>query len=230
MRIRYELELSEIERDVVAMGSQAGEMVRLAVRAAIDRDSVLAAQVVQMDDDLDRRELSATEHVVTMILREAPVGRDLLFLTCMLGIFSEIEKVGDDATKLARRVGKLRSEFPSELRRALSDIDKQARGNLATAIRLCCEYDPEQAAALVAADDEVDFAYKESRDALLDMIRADTTNLRQLLRSADVFRAIEHVSDRAVEIAKRLKRFHERFPGHRQSPANENPPSPESES
>ena len=216
MRIRYELELSEIERDVVAMGTQAGEMVRLAVRAAIDRDPVLAAQVVAMDDELDSRELAANEHVVTMILREAPVGHDLLFLTCLLGIFGEIEKVGDDATKLARRVAKLRSEFPSELRRALSDIDRQARGNLSIAIRLCCEYDAKQAESLVAADDEVDFAYKESRDALLEMIRADTSNIRQLLRTADVFRAIEHVSDRAVEIAKRLKRFHERFPGARQ--------------
>ena len=76
MRIRYELELSEIERDVVAMGAQAGEMVRLAVRSAIDRDSVLATQVVAMDDDLDRRELSATETACRAALGDLIYGQD----------------------------------------------------------------------------------------------------------------------------------------------------------
>jgi phosphate transport system protein len=214
MPIRYEQELSQIERDVVTMGNHAGEMVRLAVRSAIDRDIVLANQVVAMDDELDRQELASTEHIVTTILRESPVARDLLFLTSMLGIVGELEKVGDDATKLARRVSKLGGEFPSELRRALSDIDRQARENLATAIRLCCEYNDEQAKALVAADDTVDMAYKDSRDAVMEMMKTNPDNLRQLVRSNDLFRALEHVSDRAVDIAKRLTRFHKRFPGH----------------
>ena len=89
----------------------------------------------------------------------------------MLGIIGEIEKVGDDATKLARRVSKLGGEFPTELRRALSDIDKQARENLGVAIRLCCEYNDDQAKALVAADDSVDLAYKDSRDAVMELMK-----------------------------------------------------------
>ena len=214
MPIRYDGELSLIERDVIAMGNHAGEMVRLAVRAALERDTVLANQVVQLDDQLDKMEVDATEHVVTTILREAPVAHDLLFLTSLLGILGEIEKVGDDATKLARRVGKLGGEFPSELRRALSDIDKQARENFAASIRLCFEYNDDLATALVSADDRVDLAYKDSREAVMEMMRHNPENLRQLVRSNDLFRALEHVSDRAVDIAKRLRRFHQRFPGH----------------
>jgi phosphate transport system protein len=213
MPIRYQQELHQIERDVVTMGSHAGEMVRLAVRSAIERDAVLAHSVVAMDDALDRMELATTEHIVTTILRESPVANDLLYLTSMLGIISDIEKVGDDATKLARRVSKLGGEFPTELRRALSDIDKKARENLGMALRLCCEYNEEQALALVAADDTVDMAYKDSRDAVMELMRANPENLRQLVRTNDLFRAIEHVSDRAVDIAKRLRRFHDRFPG-----------------
>jgi len=213
MPIRYEQELHQIERDVVTMGSHANEMVRLAVRSAIERDTVLASNVVAMDDILDRMELATTEHIVTTLLREAPVAHDLLYLTSMLGIIGDIEKVGDDATKLARRVGKLGGEFPTELRRALSDIDKKARENLGMALRLCCDYSDEQALALVAADDTVDMAYKDSRDAVMELMKANPENLRQLVRTNDLFRAIEHVSDRAVDIAKRLRRFHARFPG-----------------
>lgn len=213
MPIRYQQEMHQIERDVVTMGSHANEMVRLAVRSAIERDTVLAKSVVAMDDDLDQMELAATEHIVTTLLREAPVAQDLLYLTSMLGIIGDIEKVGDDATKLARRVSKLGGEFPTELRRALSDIDKKARENLGMAIRLCCEYNEAQALALVAADDTVDMAYKDSRDAVIELMKANPENLRQLVRTNDLFRAIEHVSDRAVDIAKRLRRFHDRMPG-----------------
>ena len=72
MPLRYEQELYQIERDVVTMGNLASEMVRLAVRSAIERDVVLAHQVVGMDDDLDQQdELAATEHIVTTILRES---------------------------------------------------------------------------------------------------------------------------------------------------------------
>ena len=67
---------------------------------------------------------------------------------------------------------------------------------------------------MVAADDTVDLAYKDSREAVMEMMRTNPNNLRQLVRSNDLFRAVEHVSDRAVDIAKRLRRFHERFPGH----------------
>ena len=74
MPIRYEQDLHQIERDVVTMGSHANEMVRLAVRSAIERDTVLAKNVVAMDDALDQMELDTTEHIVTTLLREAPVA------------------------------------------------------------------------------------------------------------------------------------------------------------
>jgi phosphate transport system protein len=209
-RERYGEALRTVEHDVLRMGAIAGEMVRLAAHAAVKDDRSLADHVVEMDQDVDRLERAVTDRVLLLILREAPVARDLLLLTSTLAVVGELEKVGDDACKLARRAGKLSAPFPPEMRRTLITMSRQARINLAGAVKLYAHYEAAGARAVVEADDSVDVAYREARDAIHATVRERPDDVDRLIRLSEVFHAIEHVSDRAAEIAKRLRTLHER--------------------
>ncbi len=211
-RARYDAVLKEVETEIVRMGGIVMEMIHLAVQAAVADDHEFANQVVPMDDEVDRLELSLSQKVIMTIFRESPVAHDFLFLTSTLGIISEVEQAGDDAAKLARRAGKLQVAFPDELKELLIEMGRQTRANLSAALRLTCEYSKEEADRLIASDDQVNASYKTSRRAVLDLMRTHPDDLRQLLRCAEIFHALEHVSDHTVDIAKRLKIFYEQSP------------------
>jgi phosphate transport system protein len=209
-RERYVEALRAVEHDVLRMGAVAGEMVRLATHAAVKDDRSLVESVVEMDEDVDGLEAAVTDRVLLLILREAPVARDLLLLTSTLAIVGELEKVGDDACKLARRAGKLNAPFPAEMRRELLAMSRQARANLAGAVRLYVDYDPSGCRAVVEADNSVDVAYKQARDAIHATVKEHPDDVDRLIRLSEIFHALEHVSDRSSEIAKRLRTLHER--------------------
>lgn len=209
-RERFEQALREVTDDVLRMGTLAGDMVRQATRVVLQDDRFLIEEVVKMDEEVNRLEKSIAERVLLLILCEAPVAGDLLLLTSTLAIVGELEKAGDDATKLAMRVRKLDLSFPVERRRELLDISRLAANNLAAAMRLFTVYDAQAAQELIAADDVVDEAYRVSRKALFEMVKETPENVDQLVRCSEIFHALEHVSDRAAEIAKRLRMYHER--------------------
>jgi phosphate transport system protein len=209
MRIHYTERLSEIRTQVVSMGSNASEMVRKAAESVISENPGLAHEVIREDDSVDANERKLTLDVVTLVMQETPVASDLRFLISTLGIVGEIETVADDAVKLARRSLKLGGFFPSTQKVALSTMSEQARLQLASAIKLYTEYSPELAKTIIDTDELVDTAYSQARNSVLEFFKEDSANYQHMVRSIEVFHALEHVADHAVAIAKRMQLLHE---------------------
>lgn len=208
-RSRYNNCLEQIEREVIQMGQRVLEMIELAVKVAVEDDPSLLDRVLEMEKETDRMEHDIMQRVIRTQALEGPVAHDALLLTAALGVVSELEKMGDEATKLAVRVRKLEGEFPFEMTEALQDMSQKAMGSIRASLRIFTNYDDEIAAQIIATDDAVDQAYKTSRGLLLARIKADPDKARQYLRCAEVFHALEHVSDHAVDLAKRLRTCNE---------------------
>lgn len=208
LRQHFDERLEEVKSDVVRMGSLAADMVRRATDAALNGEIELAAEVIRVDDEVDRLEDSLVEKTVLVVMQESPVGRDLRLLAATLGVIGEIEKVADDAVKLARRATKLSGQFPAEMKAALSEMGEQARHAFTSAMRLYTEYDEELARQIIKSDKDIDTYYKESRNRVFELIRKNPEATEQLVRTIEVFHALEHVADHAVEIACRLQIHH----------------------
>jgi phosphate transport system protein len=216
LRQHYHGQIDEIRSDVVRMGNVASDMVRLAVEAVLNGDIELARTVVRMDDEVDNLEKDTVHKTVLTVMRESPVAGDLRLLVSTLGVVGEIENVADDAVKLARRVNKLTGHFPAEMKAALVELGEHARLCFASALRLYIEYTPELAREVVEADEEIDSRFAQARDRVLALIRQDPNSTEHLVRTISAFHALEHVADRAVEIANRL-RLHYETPGAAES-------------
>lgn len=205
MRIHYEERLLALRSHVIGMGNLAHEMVRKATESVISLNPGLANEVIRDDDAVDALERQATIEAVTFVLQEGPVASDLRFVVSTLGVVGEIEEVADDAVKLARRSLKLGTNFPATMKVQLNELSDIARLQFMSALRLYSEFDPELAREIVDRDNEVDSAYSRARDQLLEILKSDSSNAGGLVRTIEVFHALEHVSDHAVSIAKRMQ-------------------------
>lgn len=209
VRQRVDDRHQSIQADILRMGGIAGDMVRLAVEAVISGDIELARTVIRMDDEVDSLERETLNSTVQAVGLEAPVASDLRNLVAALGIIGEVEKVADDAVKLARRATKLTGHFPAEMKLALHRLGEEVRRMLASSMRLYVEYSPELAQEIVSGDEQVDGQYVQARNRIFDLIRENPQDTEHLVRTIEAFHALEHVADHAVEIASRLRMHHE---------------------
>jgi phosphate transport system protein len=210
-RIQYTGNLRILEADAIRLGSLVLEMVSVSTRIAIEDNDSLTSKVMAWEDEVDHVERDLVRQVIERLARESNPAGDLLLLTATLFLINELEKIADEATKLASRVSKLRGEFPFEMKDLLQDMSKLAQGNLRDSLRLYSQYSRLAASEIIARDDDVDRAFKTSRNILLTKIQEDPSNTRHLLRCLEIFHALEHVSDRAADIARRLQNCYEPF-------------------
>lgn len=204
-RIHYQERLAQIRASVIQMGGQANDMVRLAVEAAQTGNVELANQVMAADDQVDEMERHTLQETVLIVMQETPVASDLRMLVSTIGVIGEIEKVGDDAVKMARRAAKLAGRFPAELKLALFEMGEMVRHSFAGAIRLYSEYSPALADEIIRGDKAIDERYNQVRGQVFELIREQPDEIKRLVRSIEVFHALEHVADHAVAIAVRLR-------------------------
>jgi phosphate transport system protein len=204
-RIHFQEKLNEIRNEVVRMGTDALEMVRMAVEATLTSDMQLCESVITADDSVDALERSIYTKTVVIVMQESPVANDLRMLVATLGVVSEIEKAADDAVKLARRARKLQHAFPSEMRRSLMELGEVARRQFSSSLRLYADYNRDLANEIIAADENVDRLYTKAREDLLGLLEQNRDASEDLVRSIDAFHALEHVADHATEIARRLR-------------------------
>lgn len=204
---QIELRLDNIRKNVARMGELVTDMVRQACESACYSNGQLAKKVVESDDLVDGIELEITRDVIVTTMRHSPVAKDLLFLSATLGVIGELEKAGDDAAKLARRVAKLSGSFPVELRTPLMELGEEVRVMFARVLRLYLDYDDALAQEIIDQDQEIDRLYKHARAELIQRMSEDPEQARQLMRSTSVFHALEHIADHSVEIAKRLQLY-----------------------
>lgn len=187
------------------MGTVATDMVRTAVELVIGGDADQAEQLIARDDQVDHFERQIIQKTVLVLVSESPVSSDLRFLLSTLGIVGEIEKVGDHAVKLARRVTKLSTNFPTELRVSLVELGEDVRRNFSRSLRLYTDFSAEEASELIEADRIVDATYREKRKRLVELIQQQPEGAAHLFRTIECFHALEHVADHSVAIATRLQ-------------------------
>jgi len=201
----------QLEADAIRMGSLVLEMVSLATRTVLDDQETLGEKVMAWEEEVDITERNIVERVLQTLAANSFKQSDLPFLSATLFLVNELEKIGDEATKLTSRLQKLRGEFPYEMHELLREMSMLAQANLRESLRLYSQYSLEAARGVVDRDDAVDLAFKTSRNLLVGMMQDDPERSRQFLRCIEVFHALEHVSDRAADIAKRMENCYRPF-------------------
>src|ERR1041385_904331 len=156
----FELELDELKQRLLTMASHAEKAINDAVRALVDRDYDLALRVKDGDRILDQFEIEIDDLAIHL-LAKAPLARDLRFVTVAMKISQNLERVGDEAAKIAQRARDLSQEPPVKVKVDLPRMASLALGMLKSALDAFVNRDSAAARAVIPRDKEVDALNKQ---------------------------------------------------------------------
>lgn len=199
----FDHELSELKQRLLTMGSHAETAVNRAVEALMNRNLELALQVKADDEVLDRFEVEIDDLAISL-LAKAPLASDLRLVTVAMKISQNLERVGDEAAKIAKRARDLSQEAPLKLKLELPRMATLALGLLKTALDSFVHRDSAAARALIPQDKEIDALNKQISRQLTEHMMNDRDGIPRCLHLMIVSRSLERIADHATNIAEEV--------------------------
>lgn len=159
-RRQLDHQLKELYQQILKMGALVEEGLRKSVEALRSNDQALARTVIEEDQKIDDLHIFIEDMSTQIIALEQPVATDLRELITANKIVGDLERIGDHARHIARRVNKLPQDL---LSRALPSIESMARvgiGMVHDSITAYVEQDEAKAREVTELDDKIDDAHK----------------------------------------------------------------------
>lgn len=184
------------------MASITDRNLSMAMRALGERNDELADTVELEDSQIDQLEIAVDDMVVTYMATHAPVATDCRFMLVASKISSDLERIGDQATTVARRARDLNKE---PLLKPLVEIPRMAeiaQGMLRESMGAFVQEKPELVEAVIKRDKELDELNRTMARELEASMVWDPTTAGRCLKWLLIGRAIERVGDHAKNIAE----------------------------
>lgn len=214
-------ELDALKQLLLSMAAKAKAAVEKAVKAVMDRDDAYAERVKAEDDVLDQLEMDVDE-MSLQLLAKAPLASQLRLITVAMKVSQNLERIGDEATTIARRGLELSKE--PQLKPAI-DLPRMVQMTLAMiddALNAFVQGDVAKASALVQRDKQVDAINRQIHRELSGFMVKDPQQIPQCLNLMTVSKCLERIADHASNIAEEVIFLYEardvRHPGAQASP------------
>jgi phosphate transport system protein len=208
MPVHFQQDLDALKEKLLIMARHAESAVSRAMRAFSERDAALA-QLVKADDSiLDAFEKDIDELAINL-LTHAPLAADLRRITVAMKICHNLERVGDEATTIARRVGELNA-FP----RLTTGTDPAGMARLGLAmlqeaLEAFVNGDTARARAVIPRDKQLDAANRQLHLELKATMTSDASSIPPCLHWMTISKSLERIGDHAKNIAEEVVYLHE---------------------
>lgn len=203
MQTHFEKEIADLKAGLLTMASHAETSVRCAVEALMARDEQLASRVRENEENIDRLEMEIDDMAVH-ILAKAPLATDLRMVMVATKISQNLERVGDEATKIAKRVRDLCQDPPLKQVEAIPGLAKLALGLLKSALDSFVRNDAAAARALIPQDKAVDNLNREIHRELAGQMLEDRETILRGLHLIVVAKSLERIADHGKNIAEEV--------------------------
>jgi phosphate transport system protein len=204
---QYDQELEALRARILRMGGMVEAQLQSAITAYERPDVKLAEEVIDADRGVNEQEVELDRVVVNMIVRRQPTAGDLRLIIGVARTVTELERIGDEATKIARAAKWLFDKQRSVRTPRLRDIHNSAlaaarmlRGALDALARL----DAAAAAAIIDEDRGVDQQFQAILRQLITFMMEDPRTISPSLDAVWVAKAIERIGDHAKNIAEHV--------------------------
>jgi phosphate transport system protein len=194
--------LEELNRDVLSMGGAVESAVGRAVRALLERDVAEAMAVIEGDREVNLQELRIDEECLKILALHQPAARDLRFVTGVMKIINDQERVGDLAVNIAERARVLAALPPREAPAGLVEMAERVRGMLTAALDALVRQDTRRAHEVLRMDGRVDELLKALFDRMERDLRDDPTRVPWGLQILSASKNLERIADHASNIAE----------------------------
>ncbi|NPV44118.1 MAG: phosphate signaling complex protein PhoU [Firmicutes bacterium] len=202
MRSGFQRELDELYQDVLKMGSIVEQQIFNAVESLKNKDKELAEKVIKDDDIVDNLETSIEDKCIKLIARQQPMAKDLRIIFTGIKIVTDLERMSDYATDIAKFTIRLLGEKYIKPLIDIPRMSEKTRKMVKDALDAYVHEDTELARQVCADDDEIDHLYKQIFNELLIIMMQDPRTIKQATQLLFSARALERIADHATNLGE----------------------------
>jgi phosphate transport system protein len=203
MENHFEIGLEELRQKLLRMASRSETAVNEAVQALMQRDYDLAIRVRLDDNIIDQFEVEIDEMAI-QLLTKAPLASNLRLVTVAMKISQNLERIGDEATKIAKRARDLSQEPPVKINLDLPHMAGLALKMVKEALDSFVQRDSAAARAIIPRDKEVDALNKEIHQSLAQYMTENPVTIARCLHWIVAAKSLERIADHAKNIAEEV--------------------------
>jgi len=199
----FETKLAELKEKLLTMASFAEAAVDRAVKALVRRDDELARRAHAEDDQIDRLEVEIDQDALRLLTCR-PALPELRFVTMAMKIASNLERVGDEATTISRRVIELSHEPQLEPSAEIQRMAALSLRMLKEALDAFVQRDPRKARAVIPRDREVDDMNERLHLELALLMEERPATIIRALSLMFICKSLERIADHAANVAEEV--------------------------
>ncbi|MES0198432.1 phosphate signaling complex protein PhoU [Mesorhizobium sp. M0011] len=201
----YDEELKYLSKRIAAMGGHAERMVEQAVAALVNADPGLAQKVIRDDTVLDEGQREIDDKAIIIIAKRQPMAGDLREIVGTIRISADLERVGDLAKNVAKRVVAVTDgRQPTSLFRGLEALSNLALTQLKEVLDVYASRSVEKIGFVRDRDDQIDAMYTSLFRELLTYMMEDPRNITPCTHLLFCAKNIERIGDHATNIAETI--------------------------
>lgn len=214
-------ELDQLRDELLSLFGIVEQMIGQAFQALRDRRPDLARQVIETDQIVDEREVHIEEECLKLLALHQPVASDLRWLTMVIKINSDLERIADLGCNIAERAEALHQHPLFPIPEDLQVMVQEASTMVRQALDAFVDTDVAMARRVIAADDVVDALNRKMIDELQERMKESPENVEPALHCFSATRHLERIADLAENLAEDVifmvegaivRHRHDRFP------------------
>ncbi len=198
----YEHELLELREQLLVMGSHVESIIGDSIRALQERDVGLAERTIAADEVVDRMEVELDGLCLRILARRQPVASDLRFLTLVLKVVTDLERIADLGVNVCERVLELNTEPQLKPYVDIPHMGQEVQSMLREVLDAFVAKDAEQARRIIARDQVVDALYAQVFRELLTFMMENGHNVYRATRLQSIAKYLERMADHTINLAE----------------------------
>ena len=202
---QFNAELEALRNHMLEMGGKVEQQLSNAIEALVNMDSGRAELIINLDHEVNQMEMNIDDQCSSILARRQPAASDLRLVVAIIKVNTDLERIGDEAAKVARQAVRLSEagNSPSnfvEIRHIGTHVADMLRRSLDAFARL----DVDMAVDVVKNDTVVDREYGSALRSLMTFMMEDPRSIGSIINEMWALRSLERIGDHASNIAEHV--------------------------
>lgn len=204
MHRNFHREIEGVRQKLLTLGSMVEDRVRKACSIINTGDIQLAKKIIKTDWEIDEMEIEIEEECLKILALHQPVARDLRFLITVIKVNNEMERIGDYAAQIAKRVKVISKDQDLSFPYDFTEMTDKVMAELKMSLDALVERDVESAHRIFILDQEIDKLRNKAYKKVKKEMSSNPQFAPSLLNFYLLARHLERIADRATNIAEEV--------------------------
>ena len=200
----YEEQLQLLKDTIVKMGTGVEKQLENAIKSLVKKDISLAEKSIKDDELIDKYELNIEEQVVNLIALRQPMAIDLRETVVALKVSSDLERIGDLAKNISKRLTKIGTDLPNDITKNFEIAGLKASKQVNAVLNSYLHRAKDTAENVWNSDEEIDQMTNANMEAAVKHLEKNKNDIQKVTQLLFMLKNIERIGDHATNIAEQV--------------------------